>query len=141
MFETIITEPNDILELRKHRIIIPHVPHKLSNIHQSVLHTLGLLACEPPATNKSKLDIFLHFYNQGYYITLATKYGADYLLYTGDPVAFHSSYIVLVTDTSSISCLDLITAGRLARNVKKTCFLTSWSEEKVSVYSLDWMGY
>lgn len=54
-------------------------------------------------------------------MTSGTKFGGDFLVYPGDPVRFHSHYVVtVVQEDDQIDCRSLVATGRLGSNVKKS---------------------
>lgn len=48
----------------------------------------------PDTVDSGKHVIFSRLHNMGYYITDGAKFGADYLLYPGDPLLFHAQFTV-----------------------------------------------
>ncbi|XP_062993536.1 tRNA-splicing endonuclease subunit Sen34 [Elgaria multicarinata webbii] len=86
--------------------------------------------------------IFRNLWEQGYYVTSGSKFGGDFLVYPGDPMRFHAHYIALcVPKDASLSLHDIISAGRLGTNVKKTVLLCSVDQDGAAVYtSLQWTG-
>ena len=44
---------------------------------------------------KCKLFTFKDLWNNNYYISEGSKFGGDFLLYSGDPVKYHAKYIVI----------------------------------------------
>uniref|UniRef100_A0A8D0B667 tRNA-splicing endonuclease subunit Sen34 n=1 Tax=Salvator merianae TaxID=96440 RepID=A0A8D0B667_SALMN len=86
--------------------------------------------------------IFRNLWERGYYITSGSKFGGDFLVYPGDPMRFHAHYIALcLSKDAPLSLCDVISAGRLGTNVKKTVLLCSADQEGTAVYtSLQWSG-
>uniref|UniRef100_A0A8C6VPR9 tRNA-splicing endonuclease subunit Sen34 n=1 Tax=Naja naja TaxID=35670 RepID=A0A8C6VPR9_NAJNA len=71
-------------------------------------------------------SIFRDLWERGYYVTTGSKFGGDFLIYPGDPMRFHAHYIALCfSKDAPISLCDIISAGRLGTNVKKTVLLCS----------------
>ncbi|XP_031557852.1 probable tRNA-splicing endonuclease subunit sen34 [Actinia tenebrosa] len=91
---------------------------------------------------KLKYQVFLDLWEKGFYITPGSKFGGEFLAYPGDPIKFHSFYVVLVVPwTKKIGMLELISIGRLAATVKKTAVLGTVSEKGEVVYSsIKWSG-
>ncbi|KAG0182215.1 tRNA-splicing endonuclease subunit Sen34 [Apophysomyces sp. BC1021] len=99
-----------------------------------------------PGTERDKIrcQIFEYLWSKELYITNGSKFGGDYLAYPGDPMRFHSHYIIGVRDRDeTLMPLDIIGMGRLATNVKKTYVLAapSDSEEGVETFSIRWAGF
>ncbi|XP_071496102.1 tRNA-splicing endonuclease subunit Sen34-like [Diadema antillarum] len=97
-----------------------------------------------PSNEREELrfQIFLHFWQMGYYLTSGTKFGGDFLAYPGDPLLFHSYFIVVcLPHHKKMSPLELISHGRLGTFVKKTVVLCSMdSAKRVVCTSLQWSG-
>ncbi|XP_063157291.1 tRNA-splicing endonuclease subunit Sen34 [Candoia aspera] len=86
--------------------------------------------------------IFRDLWERGYYVTTGSKFGGDFLIYPGDPMRFHAHYIALCFPKEvPISLRDIISAGRLGTNVKKTVLLCSVDQDGTVAYtSLRWSG-
>lgn len=71
---------------------------------------------------KFKIYSYLHLRN--YYLTCGAKFGGDFLVYKGDPLIYHSLFILKClpskAEFSKLTIKDIITYGRLATNVKKS---------------------
>ncbi|KAI8373040.1 tRNA intron endonuclease [Radiomyces spectabilis] len=101
-----------------------------------------------PLTDMDRLryQVYKYLWSQSFYITGGAKFGGDYLAYPGDPMRFHSQYIIGVYQPkASLTSLDIITLGRLATNVKKTYVLATSDEQEgeadVQLFSLQWAGF
>lgn len=84
--------------------------------------------------------VFQDLWNRGNYITTASKFGADFCVYPGDPLRYHAYFIVLVLarDDELTGC-DLLSYGRLGASVKKNVVLASVSgQQDVRYISLSW---
>ncbi|KAI9272881.1 tRNA intron endonuclease [Phascolomyces articulosus] len=112
-----------------------------------------------------RYQVFEYLWSRQLYVTSGLKFGGDYLAYLGDPMRFHSHYIVTAKDRhESMTTLDIISMGRLATNVKKTYVIISPTKEdhphhskeennidnidskdnissKMDVYSIEWAGF
>lgn len=91
-------------------------------------------------------DVFRYFWSLKYHITSGYKFGGDYLLYPGDPMCFHSQFIVSVkTEEEAISPKEIVLMGRLATNVKKMFLLAGPSQDgtknEMMTYSVEWAGF
>ncbi|CAI5790803.1 tRNA-splicing endonuclease subunit Sen34 [Podarcis lilfordi] len=86
--------------------------------------------------------IFQNLWERGYYVTSGSKFGGDFLVYPGDPMRFHAHYIALcVSKDTPLSLCDVVSAGRLGTNVKKTVLLCSVDQDGTAVFtSLQWSG-
>ncbi|XP_059158947.1 tRNA-splicing endonuclease subunit Sen34-like [Physella acuta] len=97
-----------------------------------------------PMTERERLRycVFKDLWEKGFYLTSGSKFGGDFLVYPGDPARYHSHYIAICkTQHEEIHCLDIVTLGRLASNVRKTALLCTVDRSKSVVYtSLKWTG-
>lgn len=92
---------------------------------------------------KARCKVFSDLWEKGYFITNGNKFGGDYLVYPGDPLRFHSHFIVKVLPLNEkFTGLDLVSVGRLGSTVKKTNVLASVdSLNKVIYTSVQWSGF
>lgn len=90
----------------------------------------------------TKFAVFRDLWEKGYYLTGGTKFGGDFLAYPGDPLKFHSHYIVVcVEEDQLLTPYFLVQKGRLGTNVKKTVLLCSLnSDGTINYQSLNWNG-
>ena len=92
---------------------------------------------------QARCKIFSDLWEKGYFITNGSKFGGDYLVYPGDPLRFHSHFIVKVLPwKEKLTGLDLVAVGRLGSTVKKTSVLASVNSSGNVVYSsIQWSGF
>ncbi|XP_044134003.1 tRNA-splicing endonuclease subunit Sen34 [Bufo gargarizans] len=92
--------------------------------------------------HEARYKVFRDLWQKGYHLTNGGKFGGDFLVYPGDPMRFHAHYIAICfPQDENIALSDIITAGRLGTNVKKTVLLCSSSQEGQVIYtSLQWSG-
>ena len=65
--------------------------------------------------------VFRDLWSRGWVVTTATKFGADYLVYPGDPMQHHAAHTVHVAQpTQPLQPLHLVAASRLAHDAKKS---------------------
>lgn len=90
-----------------------------------------------------RYQVFKNIWEKGFYITLGSKFGGDYLLYKDDPSLVHSSYIASIhSPDQKIPPLDLVSMGRLGTFVKKTHALCTWTQEEgFMVICIKWTGW
>ncbi|XP_014086299.2 tRNA-splicing endonuclease subunit Sen34 isoform X1 [Bactrocera oleae] len=84
----------------------------------------------PAIENALKYKVFCDFWTRGYYVTAGDAFGADFLLYPGDPLQYHASHIVILLDTPIIQPLDMIAKVRLSVIVNKICIFAYFGEER-----------
>ena len=94
-------------------------------------------------SEEARYKVFSDLWERGYFITNGSKFGGDYLVYPGDPLRFHSHFIVKILPLGGrLSGLDLVSVGRLGSTVKKTTVLASVdSSGKVIYTSVQWSGF
>jgi len=76
--------------------------------------------------NKCRLETFRVLWKKGYFIGEGSKFGGDFLVYLGDPLKFHSTYIVICTERNSKSLerpQDKVAKSRLGNQVGKTVLI------------------
>uniref|UniRef100_T2M6E1 tRNA-splicing endonuclease subunit Sen34 n=1 Tax=Hydra vulgaris TaxID=6087 RepID=T2M6E1_HYDVU len=119
-----------------HNSVRVHIPTTLKN--QFVFEK----SMSFPSSSKDNSNnlVFQYFWKKGYFLTSAAKFGGDYLVYPGDPLRYHSFFIVLVKDCETgFTPKELINYGRLAASVKKTVVLSHVDTDKnVKCISLEW---
>lgn len=97
-----------------------------------------------PSTTSEELrfEIFSDLWHEGYFITTGTNFGGDFLVYGGDPLLFHASFIVkCVHDIKQVDICDLVTRARIGTSTKKTLVLAELDKEKKVHYkSLQLIG-
>ncbi|KAJ9596257.1 hypothetical protein L9F63_027120 [Diploptera punctata] len=96
-----------------------------------------------PSTNAEKLRFktFKDLWEKGHYLTPGQKFGADYLVYPGDPIKFHAQFLVICIDRDeALAATELVALGRLGTSVRKTVVLASLTADGNSVMyqSLHW---
>ncbi|KAJ2741027.1 tRNA-splicing endonuclease subunit [Coemansia sp. BCRC 34301] len=90
---------------------------------------------------KLRFSMYRDLHARGFYITRGIKFGADYLLYPGEPMRYHSHYVVsLVEHDQALTPRELVALGRLGTSVKKTRLLCSWvpNAQHFVYVSIDW---
>ncbi|XP_029440957.1 tRNA-splicing endonuclease subunit Sen34 [Rhinatrema bivittatum] len=89
-----------------------------------------------------RYQVFRDLWERGYFITGGSKFGGDFLVYPGDPMRFHAHYIaVCAAPDEPLPLCNIVGAGRLGCNVKKTVLLCSAQRDgAVSYTSLQWTG-
>ena len=100
-----------------------------------------------PSDNSLKYCVFKHFWKIGKFVTAGDAFGADFLIYPGDPMLYHASHLLILLNDASIKPLDLITKTRLAVTVNKICVFAyfkpktdSNSEQELRFQTIQWEG-
>lgn len=107
-----------------------------------IRHGWARIVAKKSTSDLCKNPLFNDLWSKGYYITSGIKFGGNYLLYDKDPMCTHSKFIVeLLLPDQTISSADIIRAGRLATNVKKTHVLAGTVDDMMTYYSIEWAGF
>ncbi|EGI65192.1 tRNA-splicing endonuclease subunit Sen34 [Acromyrmex echinatior] len=88
-----------------------------------------------------KYKIYKDLWERQYYITSGEKFGGDFLVYPGDPIMFHSQYIIQCKRADEeIPIMDVIAQCRLSCHVRKTLVFATYHEEEdiVKYQSFQW---
>ncbi|XP_017891706.1 tRNA-splicing endonuclease subunit Sen34 [Ceratina calcarata] len=96
-----------------------------------------------PSNDKERLryETYKDLWERGYYITGGDKFGGDFLAYPGDPIMFHSQFIVTCKDKNEeIAPTELTAQCRIACHVRKTQLYTFFLEDRdtVKYQSFQW---
>ncbi|XP_057338079.1 tRNA-splicing endonuclease subunit Sen34 [Microplitis mediator] len=90
-----------------------------------------------PQSDEEKLrcQVYKDLWSKGYFLTSGEKFGGDYLAYPGDPLMFHSQFIILCTNIDEeIPILDLSGQCRVACHVRKTQVYAYFSDDNQVTY-------
>lgn len=89
-----------------------------------------------PSTSQEELryKTFKDLWEKGYYVTSGEKFGGDFLTYPGDPIMFHSQFIIQCKDKNEeMSITDLVAKCRIGCHVRKTEVFATFSENSMDV--------
>lgn len=130
--------------------------HETPTMSNPVYHQLPFTATTPthliPKPQQSRYSIYRHLHSHGYFLSPGIRFGAQYMAYPGDPLRFHSHFVVngLGWD-EEISMVDVVGGGRLGTGVKKAWMVggkdPTWEAEEqngfdgVRVFSIEWSGF
>jgi len=89
--------------------------------------------------------VFAHLHANGYFMGPGLRFGCQYVAYPGDPLRYHSHFLVTGQEwDEEIDLLDIVGGGRLGTGVKKgymvggaPCNGTN-EDEHVRVFSFEW---
>ncbi|KAF7596361.1 tRNA-splicing endonuclease subunit [Aspergillus hancockii] len=97
----------------------------------------------------SSYPLFAHLQKEGYYLSPGLRFGCEYLAYPGDPLRFHSHFLVVSAEwDEELDLMDIIAGGRLGTGVKKGFMIGGaekqkgdiGDEESVRTFSIEWAG-
>ncbi|KAI9665496.1 MAG: tRNA-splicing endonuclease subunit [Alyxoria varia] len=73
-----------------------------------------------PTVNSSSYSLYRHLHAQSYFLSPGLRFGCQYLAYPGDPLRFHSHFLVVGRGwDEEVDLLTLVGGGRLGTGVKK----------------------
>lgn len=86
------------------------------------------------------LAVYEDLWDRGFYVTGASKFGSDFLVYSGDPFRFHAGCIVVVADASTmLNGKDLVAYGRLGASVCKSVVIANVNVDSTVEYlTISW---
>lgn len=97
--------------------------------------------------------LFAHLHSRGYFLSPGLRFGCQYVAYPGDPLRFHSHFLVVSAEWyQNIDLMDIINGGRLGTGVKKGFLLGGPQKareevnsefervETVRTFSIEWAG-
>ncbi|XP_011167367.2 tRNA-splicing endonuclease subunit Sen34 [Solenopsis invicta] len=88
-----------------------------------------------------KYKVYKDLWEKQYYITSGEKFGGDFLVYPGDPIMFHSQYIVQCKrKDEEMPITNIVNQCRLSCHVRKTLVFATYHEEEdaVKYQSFQW---
>lgn len=117
--------------------------------------TFPLLPSQPPAEYTMHVPevpvsypVYAHLHSQGYFMSPGLRFGCQYAAYPGDPLRFHSHFLVCGYERDQeIDLMEVVSSGRLGTGVKKG-FLLGYAVEpdapdassEVRTFSIEWAG-
>ncbi|XP_017068223.1 tRNA-splicing endonuclease subunit Sen34 [Drosophila eugracilis] len=89
-----------------------------------------------PIVNVSSLKyrIFKDLWKRGKYVTSGDAFGADFLVYPGDPLIYHASHIVIIHESPIIKPLEMVAKVRLSVIVNKSCVFAYENENDGEIH-------
>ncbi|EEH49399.2 tRNA-intron endonuclease [Paracoccidioides brasiliensis Pb18] len=95
--------------------------------------------------------LFKHLHSEGYFLSPGLRFGCQYLAYPGDPLRFHSHFLVVSADwDEEFDLMNLVAGGRLGTGVKKGFLIggaepsdgsrVKTSPDNVRTFSFEWAG-
>lgn len=95
-----------------------------------------------PSNYKQQLryKTYKNLWEKGYYVSSGEKFGGDFLVYPGDPIMFHSQFIILCKhENEEIPITELSAQCRIACHVRKTQVYAFFSEnQSIKYQSFQW---
>lgn len=121
----------------------PPLPHPVSSSGQYL----------PKPELPLSYPLFAHLHSRGYFMSPGLRFGCQYVAYPGDPLRFHSHFLVVSAEwDQEMDLMDIVNGGRLGTGVKKG-FLLGGPQKKredveseadrissVRTFSIEWAG-
>jgi len=87
--------------------------------------------------------VYEYLNRNGYWMTPGLRFGCEFTAYPGDPLRYHSHFMVHVeTDgEKGVEMLDLVGGGRVATQTRKAWMLAGEVDGQVRVFSIEWAGF
>ncbi|KAH8705471.1 tRNA-splicing endonuclease subunit sen34 [Talaromyces proteolyticus] len=103
----------------------------------------------PLPTVPSSYPVYAHLHSRGFFLTPGLRFGCQYTAYPGDPLRFHSHFLVVGAEwDEEIDLMEIVSGGRLGTGVKKG-YLFGGAEpgdpaddatSNVRTFSIEWAG-
>lgn len=97
-----------------------------------------------PAPEQSRLAVYRYLWERGYYLSPGLRFGAQFMAYPGDPLRYHSHFLVNgIGWEEEFDVMDVVSGGRLGTGVKKAWVLggEDHSTRTVHCYAVEWAGF
>jgi tRNA-splicing endonuclease subunit Sen34 len=97
---------------------------------------------------RARIAVFADLWERGFTLSSGARFGADFLVYPGDPLCFHALYVatVCVAPDQPLGPRTITAVGRLATSVRKRALLCavapggSAAPDTVRYICLEWSG-
>ena len=154
----LVFDADDILHLRSHRINGELVGTDFEKPNQNQTHgppfalsqeevpiACELLKVDLPESHKIdtlKARVYREVWSTGFWLAKGTSFGADYLVYSGDPNVYHASMLLVIKPWEEArSVLSYSTVARLGTTVKKVPLIASQKPDgSIWLYTIKWVG-
>ncbi|XP_005178952.1 tRNA-splicing endonuclease subunit Sen34 [Musca domestica] len=110
----------------------------------------GRIVTFPDSDTSLKYLVFRDLWSRGKYVSCGDAFGADFLIYPGDPLQYHASHVVVLLENGSMKALELVANVRLSVMVNKLCVVAYFDNEgdkdgggkdrKITYQTITWMG-
>jgi len=96
-----------------------------------------------PGPEGVMFKVYEYLNRNGYWMTPGLRFGCEFTAYPGDPLRYHSHFMVHVeTDgEKGVEMLDMVGGGRVATQTRKAWMLAGEVDGEVRVFSIEWAGF
>lgn len=90
--------------------------------------------------------VYAHLHSHGYFLSPGLRFGCQYMAYPGDPLRFHSHFLVYgFHRDQELNLMEIVSGGRLGTGVKKGFLLghavdPDDAASEVRTFSIEWAG-
>ena len=87
--------------------------------------------------------VYEYLHSAGYWMTPGLRFGCDFTAYPGDPLRFHSHFMVHVEKDKEegVDMLTMVAGGRVATQTRKAWMLAGEVDGEIRVFSIEWAGF
>jgi tRNA splicing endonuclease len=86
--------------------------------------------------------VYEYLNRAGYWMTPGLRFGCEFTAYPGDPLRYHSHFMVHVEkEDEQVDMLTLVGGGRVATQTRKGWMLAGQVDGEVRVFSIEWAGF
>lgn len=114
----------------------------------SLYHSLPLSPSPSPlgpAPSKTSYPLYKHLHANSYFLSPGLRFGCQFMAYPGDPLRFHSHFVVTGMGwDEEIEMRDIVGGGRLGTGVKKAWMVGGEDNDKpgtVRTFCVEWGGF
>lgn len=117
----------------------------------SLYHSLPLPPSPPkqtvliPAPSETSYPLYKHLHANSYFLSPGLRFGCQFMAYPGDPLRFHSHFVVTGLGwDEEIEMRDIVGGGRLGTGVKKAWMVGGENKDKpgeVRTFCVEWGGF
>jgi tRNA-splicing endonuclease subunit Sen34 len=116
----------------------PSPSHDLPNFQSSDQEVSKYI----PKTEGVMFRVYQFLNQKGYWLTPGLRFGCEYTAYPGDPLRYHSHFMVHVEkEDEEIEMLTLVGGGRVATQTRKAWMLAGQVQGVVRIFSIEWAGF
>lgn len=127
--------------------------YPIEAVTPSIFHAPQPTTALLPTPDPASYPVYRHLQSRGYYLSPGLRFGSQFMAYPGDPLRFHSHFVVRGLDwDEEIDVLDVIAGGRLGTGVKKAWMMGGVErengekvvvdgEDKMRTYCVEWGGF
>jgi tRNA splicing endonuclease len=86
--------------------------------------------------------VYEYLNNAGYWMTPGLRFGCEFTAYPGDPLRYHSHFLVHVEkEGEEVEMLTMVGGGRVATQTRKAWMLAGQVDGDIRVFSIEWAGF